>query len=59
MILKDDLLIQNIEKMIESLKQSSIQRTFPLTLIIEKINIKTAARVMRRLEQESYVSSQL
>ncbi len=59
MILKDDLLIENIEKMIESLKQSSIQRTFPLTLIIEKINIKTAARVMRRLEQESYVSSQL
>lgn len=54
---KDNLLIETIEQMIESVKKSFIQRTSPLTLKFKFLNVKTAIEVIKRLEQENYVSS--
>jgi hypothetical protein len=49
--------MKNIEKIIESVKNNLIQRSSPLNLLLEgKTNIKTAARVLKRLEQERDVT---
>ena len=45
--------------MIESAKSGIIQRDFPLTLVLDNLNIKTAVKVMERLEEEREVAKQI
>ena len=56
---KDDIFVRNFERMIESAKSGIIQRDFPLTLVLEDLNIKTAVKVMKRLEEEREVAKQI
>jgi hypothetical protein len=53
-------LIENLESIIESVKSEINQRAYPLTLeLIGDINIQTAVRAMKRLEEESDVTKRL
>jgi hypothetical protein len=45
--------------MIESIKSGIIERDFPLTLVLNWLNIETAVKVMKRLEEEREVAKQI
>jgi len=45
--------------MIESAKSGIIERDFPLTLVLDGLNIQTAVKVMKRLEEEREVAKQI
>jgi hypothetical protein len=45
--------------MIESIKSGIIERDFPLTLVLDHLKIKTAVKVMKRLEEEREVAKQI
>jgi hypothetical protein len=45
--------------MIESIKSGIIERYFPMTLVLSRIYIKTAVKVMKRLEEEREVAKQI
>ena len=53
---KDNVLINNFETIIETVKSDIIQKAFSLTLQIENLKIQTAVQVMKRLEEESEVT---
>ena len=56
---KDDIFVRNFERMIESAKSGIIQRDFTLTLVLEDLNITTAVKVIKRLEEEREVAKQI
>ena len=45
--------------MIESIKLGIIERDFPLTLVLDHLKIKTAVKVMNRLEEEREVGKHI
>jgi hypothetical protein len=45
--------------MIKSAKSGIIQRDFPLTLVLDGLNVITAVKVMKRLEEEREVAKQI
>ena len=55
----DDIFVRNFERMIESAKSGIIKRDLTLTLVLEPLNIKTAVKVMKRLEEEREVAKQI
>jgi hypothetical protein len=56
---QDNFLINNFEKMIETVKSNIIQKPFSLTLEIEHLKIQTALQVVKRLEGENEVAKKL
>jgi hypothetical protein len=56
---KDDIIVEDFERMIESAKSGMIKRDFPLTLVLDRLNIKTVVKVMKRLEEEREVAKQI
>jgi hypothetical protein len=56
---KDDIVVEDFERMIESAKSGIIERDFPLTLVLDRLNIKTVVKVMKRLEEEREVAKQI
>ena len=55
----DNILVEKFERMIESIKLGLIERDFPLTLVLDRLNIKTVVKVMKRLEEEREVAKQI
>jgi hypothetical protein len=45
--------------MIELIKSGIIEKDFPLTLVLDHLNIKTAVKLMKRLEEEREVAKQI
>jgi hypothetical protein len=55
----DDIIVEDFERMIESIKSGIIKRDFPLTLVFTLLNIKAVVKVMKRLEEEMEVAKQI
>ena len=55
----DNFIVEDFERIVESINSGFIQRDFPLTLVLDWLNIQTAVKVMKRLDEEREVAKQI